>query len=253
MLGHRAQVGFVGRARRLLGRLEPERRGVLAERGDVLVGVLAQRHAGGFCAPAIVRSSTSVKFITWCTREAADVVQRAAQHVEADERPEVADVAAVVDRETARVHAHGVVAGRRERLFLPRQRVVQAHRGGHRSVCSHWSRLTVHEEAQPACAARRTAQLMPAPADSPIASSPGSAGPATSIVTTGRVREAATNVTSHRAAGAAEPFLDESVEHGAGVPRLAPPAVRCTATSARTLRGTCASESGRGRQRNREA
>ena len=49
---------------------------------------------------------------------AADVLQRAAQHVEADEGPEVADVAAGVHRETARVHAHGVVA-RRARTAPP--------------------------------------------------------------------------------------------------------------------------------------
>ena len=41
---------------------------------------------------------------------AAQVLERAAQHVEAHERPEVADVPAGVDGEAARVHAHGVVA-----------------------------------------------------------------------------------------------------------------------------------------------
>ena len=44
--------------------LEPERRGVLVERGDVAVGVLAQRQPFAL-APAIVLSSTSVKLMTW--------------------------------------------------------------------------------------------------------------------------------------------------------------------------------------------
>ena len=66
----------------LLDRLEAERRGVLAERRDVLVGVLAQRHARPSAPRAIVRSSTSVKFITWCTRQPQTCSQRAAQHVD---------------------------------------------------------------------------------------------------------------------------------------------------------------------------
>ena len=65
-LDHRAQVRLVGRARHLFHRLEPERRGVLPERGDELVGVLRAAACPAFCAPAIVRSSTSVKFMTWC-------------------------------------------------------------------------------------------------------------------------------------------------------------------------------------------
>ena len=60
-----------------------------------------------FCAPAIVRSSTSVKFITCRTSIAEQVPQRPAQHVDADEGPEVADVAAGVDGQAARVHPDG--------------------------------------------------------------------------------------------------------------------------------------------------
>ena len=43
---------------------------------------------------------------------AQQVPQRAAQHVEADERPEIADVAARVDRQAAGVHADRVAAAR---------------------------------------------------------------------------------------------------------------------------------------------
>ncbi len=81
-----------------------------------------------FCAPAIVRSSTSVKFITCRTSVAEQILQRAAQDVDADERPEVADVPARVDRQAAGVHADGVVGARRERLLAAGQRVVEAHR-----------------------------------------------------------------------------------------------------------------------------
>ena len=45
-VAHRAQVRLVGRARRLLRRLDAELRRVLAERADPLLRVLAQRHAG---------------------------------------------------------------------------------------------------------------------------------------------------------------------------------------------------------------
>ena len=60
-------------------------------------------------------------------RVALLVLQRAAQHVEADERPEVADVAARVDRQAARVHADGPAVGRHELFFGAGQRVVEAH------------------------------------------------------------------------------------------------------------------------------
>ena len=59
------RFGLVGGARRLLDRLEAERRRVLVKRRDVAIGVLAQRHAAFALAPAMVLSSTSVKFMTW--------------------------------------------------------------------------------------------------------------------------------------------------------------------------------------------
>ena len=59
---------------------------------------------------------------------AEQVPQRAAQHVEADERAEVADVAARVDGEAAGVHPDGVAGAGREGLFAARQGVVEAHR-----------------------------------------------------------------------------------------------------------------------------
>ena len=80
--------------------------------------VYARSAMPAFCAPAIVWSSTSVKFIDLLHRVAEQVLQRAAQHVDADERPEVADVAARVHRQAAGVHADGVVA-RRARTAPP--------------------------------------------------------------------------------------------------------------------------------------
>ncbi len=66
---------------------------------------------------AIVLSSTSVKFVTCRIAEALHVPQGAAQHVEAHEGPEVADVPARVDRQAAVVHAHGRAVGGRELFF----------------------------------------------------------------------------------------------------------------------------------------
>ena len=87
------------------------------------------------CAPAMVLSSTSVKFTTSRTSMAAHVLERPAQHVQADERAEVADVPARVDGEPADVHADRVVAQRRERLLAPAQGVVQAkHRPGYKAT-----------------------------------------------------------------------------------------------------------------------
>ena len=113
---------------RLLDLLEPERARVLAERGDELVGVLAQRHA------RLLRPGDGPVVDVGEVHHLPDavpalVLQRAAQHVEADEGPEVPDVAAVVDREAAGVHADRVVAKRREVLFPTRQGVVEAHHG----------------------------------------------------------------------------------------------------------------------------
>ena len=81
-----------------------------------------------FCAPAIVRSSTSVKFITCCISIAEQMLQRPPQHVDADKRPEIADVPARVHGQAAGVHPHGVVARRLERFLGAGQRVVQTHR-----------------------------------------------------------------------------------------------------------------------------
>src|SRR4029077_7168106 len=55
------------------------------------------------------------------------VLERAAQDIDADERPEVADVAAGIDGQAAGVHADGVVGTRREVLLTACQRVVEAH------------------------------------------------------------------------------------------------------------------------------
>ena len=123
-LAHRAEVHLVGGARRLLRRLEAQARRVLAERLDPGVGVLAQRLAGlGGAGDGLVVHVGVVEDAAHLM--AAEILQRPAQHIEADEGAEVADVAAVVDGEPARIHPHGVVVRRRERLFLSGQRVVQ--------------------------------------------------------------------------------------------------------------------------------
>ena len=112
-VGHRLQVLVVGGARRVLDRLDAERQRVLAKRLDVLVGVLAQRQARlRGAGDRLVVHVGEVHDVVHLV--AGHVLQRAAQHVHAHEGAEVADVAAGVDGQAARVHAHGVVAQRGE-------------------------------------------------------------------------------------------------------------------------------------------
>ena len=112
----------VGRARRELDRLEPERGRVLLERLDELLRVLAQRlsRLHRLDDGAIVH----VGVIADLLHGVALGLERAAQHVERDERPEVADVPARVDRQPARVHADGLALRRGERFFAPGEGVV---------------------------------------------------------------------------------------------------------------------------------
>src|SRR5690349_4318300 len=94
--------------------------------------------------------------------EAADVFQRAAQHVHAHERAEVADVSAGIHGEAARVHAHRVVANGDKVLQLPGQRVVETHRAyeGRGSVTDCAPMVIVSWPS----AAAKTAWQCPAPA-----------------------------------------------------------------------------------------
>ncbi len=125
-VGHRLQVLIVGGARRVFDRLDAERQRVLAKRGDVLIGVLAQRQARLRRADdGLVVDVGEVHDVVHLV--AGDVLQRAAQHVHADEGAEVADVPARVDRQAARVHADGVVERRGKVLLLPGQGVVETH------------------------------------------------------------------------------------------------------------------------------
>ena len=125
------RFGLVGRARILLHRLEAHRRRVLEVRRDVPIGVLAQRHAG--LRRRVDRLVVHVREVHDVAHGVAFLVpQRAAQHVQADERPEVADVPARVHRQPARVHADRPAVGRDELLFRSGQRVVEAH--GRRSA-----------------------------------------------------------------------------------------------------------------------
>jgi hypothetical protein len=128
-IAHRGDVGVVRGAGILLVFLEAERRRVLHERVDVAAGVLAQRQAG------LLRFEDGPVVDVGEVHHLADVVaglvlQRAAQDVERDERPEIADVAAGVGGEAARVHADEIASGGCEVLFASCQGVVQAHRDG---------------------------------------------------------------------------------------------------------------------------
>ena len=124
-LAHRLEVLGIGRPRRLLDRLQPERRRVVAERLDPAVGVLAQRHARALRLED--RPVVDVREVhDLPDAPALLVLEHATQHVEADEGAEVADVAPGVDRQAARVHPHGAGLGRLEGLFPTGQGVIQA-------------------------------------------------------------------------------------------------------------------------------
>ena len=75
-------------------------------------------------ALAMMRSSTSVKFITWVTLEAARA-QEAPQDVLEDERAEIADVREVVDRGAAGVHVHLARMQRHEGLLAAAERILK--------------------------------------------------------------------------------------------------------------------------------
>ena len=108
---HGAQIRLVGRPRILLGRLDAHDRAVFAERGDIPIRVFPQRDArfGGRMDRLVV----DVREIRHLADAIAVLVcERAPQHVEADERAEIADVAAGVDGQSAVVHANGLAVGR---------------------------------------------------------------------------------------------------------------------------------------------
>ena len=125
-IGHRPQVHLVGRARHLLDFLQPERAGIVAIRGDELIGVGPEIHAGllraGDRAIVDVGEVHHVPHL-----EAEQMPQRPAEHVDADKGPEIPDVAACVDGQAAGVHPHGAVPRRFERFFSAAQRVEQTH------------------------------------------------------------------------------------------------------------------------------
>ena len=118
--GHRRDV--IGGARRVLDRLEAERRGVLLERVDELLRVLAQRLAGLHRLDD--RPIVDVGVVAHLLHGVAVELERAAQDVERDERAEVADVAARIHGQAARVHAHGLALRRDEVFFAPAEGVV---------------------------------------------------------------------------------------------------------------------------------
>ena len=126
---HRAQVGFIGRARVLLDRLESHRRRVFAKCLDVTIRVLPQRDTG--LRRRIDRLVVDVREVHHLLdRVTLLVAQRASQRVQAHERAEVPDVAAGVDRQAARVHPHRLAVGRRELFLASREGVEEVHQSG---------------------------------------------------------------------------------------------------------------------------
>src|SRR5581483_2960649 len=119
-------VRLVGGTRRFLDLLEAECPGSLPKRRDVLVRVRPQVHAGPLGAEnRAVVDVGEVHHLAHAVPQ--QVLQRAAQDVDAHKGPEVADVAASVHGEAAGVHTDRVAHRGGERLLAPREGVVQAH------------------------------------------------------------------------------------------------------------------------------
>ena len=120
---HRAKIRLVGRARVLFDLLEAERAGILTKGLDVLLGVRTEIHPGLLRTDD--RAIVDIGEVHHMMKIVAEqVLQRPAQHVDANEGAEIADMAARVDRRTARVHPHGVAARRSKSLFRAGQGVV---------------------------------------------------------------------------------------------------------------------------------
>ena len=113
--GHRRNV--IGGARRELHRLEAQRGGVLLERLDELLRVFAQRLARLHRLDD--RPIVHVGVIADLLHRVALGLERAAEDVQRDERPEISDVPPRVHGEAARVHPDGLALRRDERFFPP--------------------------------------------------------------------------------------------------------------------------------------
>ena len=97
--------------------------------GHELVGVGAQVHARFLRAEnRLVVHVGEVDDLPHVV--AQEIFEGTPEHIDADKRPEVADVAARIDREPARVQAHRVACRRRKALFAAREGVVEAHAFG---------------------------------------------------------------------------------------------------------------------------
>ncbi len=77
----------------------------------------------------MILSSTSVMFITWRKASPAQP-QKPPQNVDLEKSAEVPDVAVVVDRRPAGIHAQRLAVGRLQRIKLSREGIKQAE--GHR-------------------------------------------------------------------------------------------------------------------------
>src|SRR6185436_355452 len=161
-IGHRRDVRGIGRAGIFLDVFDAEGARVLAERGDELIGVRAQIHAGRL--RAVDRLVVHVGEVDDLLHLVAEqVLQRPAEDVLADEGPEVPDVSAGVDRQAAGVDA-GEVAGRRGKaLFASRERVIETQTILYLTGTGQDARKSrpLREKAissSPACAAKRSVQ-----------------------------------------------------------------------------------------------
>ena len=130
--GHRRDV--IGRARRVLDRLEAECRRVALEGLDELLRMFAQRlpRLQGFRDGSIV----DVGVVAHLPDGIAFELERAPQDIERDERAEVADVATRVHRQPARVHPHRLAIRGGKRFFASCQGIEESHPASGHDVSS---------------------------------------------------------------------------------------------------------------------
>ena len=115
-------------ARNLLRPLHAQRFQILEKRVDILFGVFADRD------PRLHRVADDlvvhVGNVHHVAHGDAGQAQKAPQNIDLQKRAEVANVAVIVDRRPARVHAQRLAVGRLERIQLSREGIKQAE--GHR-------------------------------------------------------------------------------------------------------------------------
>ena len=130
-------LDVVGRIHQLLGMLDIQRVGILQKRLPILLGVFLHRNA---VARRIANDLViHVGDVHDVLQLIAALLQEPSQRVDHDERAEIADVAVVVNRRPASVHADQVVFQRMKLFDLRGQRIKKLK--WHESSCDEYGIL----------------------------------------------------------------------------------------------------------------